>query len=361
MVKAILLRIMTLSIAMLAATCITACMEWESGEPEAINASGRGLFIINEGNFQYGNATLSYYDPETDSVGNEIFFRANGMKLGDVAQSMTIHDGMGWIAVNHSHVVFAIDITTFRERGRITGLTSPRYIHFVNESKAYITQLWDNRIAIIDPTRFEITGYITVPAMNASTGSTEQMVQVGRYVYVNCWSYQRRILKIDTQTDEIVSELEVGFQPNSLVADRYNRLWTITDGSETSSPNGEEAPALFRIDLGNFEIDGKFTFYPGDKPSEIAINAESDKIYWINGDIWCMDVAATRLPLRPIIRSRQTIYYGLTVDPVTSDIYVADAVDYQQNGTIYRYNADGKLMGSFTVGVTPGAFCWKKQ
>lgn len=39
-------------------------------------------FSMNEGNFQYGNATLSYYDPETKKVENEIFYRANAMKLG---------------------------------------------------------------------------------------------------------------------------------------------------------------------------------------------------------------------------------------------------------------------------------------
>ncbi|MDE5838822.1 MAG: YncE family protein, partial [Paramuribaculum sp.] len=68
---------------------LTGCMEWDYGDVvEDFNATGSGLFITNEGNFQYGNATLSYYDPATNQVQNEVFFRANGMRLGDVAQSM---------------------------------------------------------------------------------------------------------------------------------------------------------------------------------------------------------------------------------------------------------------------------------
>lgn len=174
-----------------AALCLSAlggCMKWDYGRTEDFSATERGLFIVNEGMFQYGNATLSYYDPETKTVENEVFHRANAFKLGDVAQSMTLHNGVGWIAVNNSHVVFAVDPDTFREVGRITNLTSPRYIHFVSDEKAYVTQIWDNRIFIVNPKRYEITGYIECPDMTAESGSTEQMVQYGKYVFVNCWS-----------------------------------------------------------------------------------------------------------------------------------------------------------------------------
>ena len=121
---------------------LASCMEWDYGDVvEDFNATGSGLFITNEGNFQYGNATLSYYDPATNQVQNEVFFRANGMKLGDVAQSMSIYDNKGWIVVNNSHVIFAIDLNTFKEVGRIEDLTSPRYIHFLSDEKAYASSL----------------------------------------------------------------------------------------------------------------------------------------------------------------------------------------------------------------------------
>ena len=334
-------------------------MKWDYGTTEEFSASGTGLFITNEGMFQYGNATLSYYDPETKSVENEVFYRANAMKLGDVAQSMTIRDGMGWIVVNNSHVIFAIDINTFKEVGRITNLASPRYIHFVSDEKAYVTQIWDNRIFIVNPKRYEITGYIECPNMAMESGSTEQMVQYGKYVFVNCWSYQNRILKIDTETDQVVDELIVDIQPTSLVMDKNYKLWTITDGGYEESPYGYETPSLYRIDAARFEIEKQFRFKPGDSPSEVQINGEGDKLFWINKDIWSMDVEADRVPVRPFLKYRDTKYYGLTVNPRNGDVYVADAIDYQQQGVIYRYTADGEPVDEFYVGVTPGAFCWK--
>ena len=281
------------------------------------------------------------------------------MKLGDVAQSMTVRDGIGWVVVNNSHVIFAIDLNTAKEVGRITNLTSPRYIHFLSDEKAYVTQLWDNRIFIINPKKFEITGYIDCPGMTMENGSTEQMVQWGKYVYVNCWSYQNRILKIDTTTDKVVGELEVGIQPTSLKLDCNGKLWTVTDGGYEGSPYGYEAPALYRIDAESFTIEQEFHFQKGDAPSEVMLNGAGDKIYWINDDIWAMDVAASHLPTRPFLPYNDTIYYGLTIDPSTGDVYIADAIDYQQQGKIYRYSSQGELIDEFYVGIIPGAFDWK--
>ena len=249
-----------------AAAAATACMRWDYGSTEDFAASGNGVFITCEGNFQYGNATLSYYDPESKTVENEVFFRANGMKLGDVAQSMVVRDGVGWVVVNNSHVIFAIDVDTFREVGRIENLTSPRYIHFVSDDKAYVTQIWDNRIFIVNPRRFEITGYIDIPDMTTESGSTEHMVQYGPYVFCNCWSYQNRIIKIDTRTDTVVDQLTVGIQPTSLAMDCNFKLWTVTDGGYEGSPYGYEAPSLYCIDAETFQVERQFRFRLGDAP-----------------------------------------------------------------------------------------------
>ena len=338
---------------------LSSCMKWEYANQEDFNLPDDGLFIINEGNFQYGNATLSFYDPQINKVENEVFLRSNGMKLGDVAQSMIIHGDIGWVVVNNSHVVFAINTKTFKEVGRITNLTSPRYMHFVSDEKAYITQIWDNRIFIVNPKTYKTIGYIHCPNMTMETGSTEQMVQKGKYVYVNCWSYQNRILKIDTETDQIVEELTIGIQPTSLALDANGKLWTVTDGGYEGSPYGYDAPALYRINPEKMVVEQRFDFKKGDSPSEIQINGDGTEIYWINDDIWRMNVNATSLPEAPFLPSKGTIYYGLTVSPRNGDVYIADAIDYVQLGKIYRYSKTGELLDDFYAGIIPGAFAWK--
>lgn len=341
-------------------TLATSCMRWDyATEDPDMRLPGNGLFVLNEGNFQYGNSTLTYYNPTDENVQNEVFLRANGMKLGDVAQSMTVAEGRGWIVVNNSHVVFAIDTETGRETGRIVNLTSPRYIHFISPEKAYVSQLWDNRIVVVNPTTYSVTGYIEVPDMSTETGSTEQMVTYGRYVFCTCWSYQNRIIKIDTATDAVVAQLEIGIQPKGLVLDSENTLWTITDGGYEGSPYGFETPALWKIDAETFSVTARFPFRPGDNPRDLCLNGDGTQIMWINDDIWRMDINATALPTEPFLKAKATRYYALTVNPDNGDVYVSDAIDYQQQGVVYRYSKDGTLIDKFTAGVTPGFFCWK--
>lgn len=74
----------------LSALLFVGCMEWNYGTEEEFNAPEGGLFITNEGNFQYGNASLSYYDPKSHKVENELFYRANAMKLGDVDRKSVV-------------------------------------------------------------------------------------------------------------------------------------------------------------------------------------------------------------------------------------------------------------------------------
>lgn len=320
---------------------------------------GPGLFICNEGNFQYGNASMSYYDPSLNLEQNEIFIRANGYKLGDMAQSVSVYKGEAWIVANNSNVVWAIDASTFKEKGRIENFTSPRYIHFVNEDKAYVTQLWDNRIFIVNPKRYEIVGYIQVPGMEMESGSTEQMAQLGKYVYCTCWSYQNSVIKIDIDTDKVVEQLKIGIQPSGIVIDKNNKIWVLTDGGYEGNPIGYEAPELVKIDAETFEIEERFELCLGDMPSKLQLNGTRDILYWLNGDVWRMGVDDSILPNDPCIESEGRSYYGLSINPGNGEIYVADAIDYQQQGIIYRYSQEGALIDEFSVGVNPSSMAWK--
>lgn len=318
-----------------------------------------GLFVVCNGNYLAGNGSLSYYTPADNNVENNVFERANGMKLGDTAQSMSIDDNTGWICVNGSNVVYAIDVETFKVKGHVTDIASPRNALVIGDHKMYVTTLYDNRIAIVDPTTYSVTGHIEIPGMDAATGSTEQMVKVGDYVYVNCWSYQKEILKIDTRDDKVVDRIEAGIQPQSIAYDnRNNALWVLCDGGAyPANPIGYEAPSISRIDLGSFKVESTIGLAQYSSASHLRYH--DGNLYWLENGVQRMSTSATEAPAEAFIPSTSYGLYALDINPVNGDIYVGDAIDYMQAGAVTRYSASGEKIDSFSTGIIPAGFCWK--
>jgi DNA-binding beta-propeller fold protein YncE len=324
-----------------------------------------GLFVINQGNFMYGNASLSYYDPETREVLNEVFFNTNALPLGDVAHSMVIRDSLGYVVINNSGRIYIFDTRSFEVVGKITGLTSPRYLHFISDTKAYVTDLYARSIAIVDPTNMEVTG--AIPVNNHATGfsqhATEQMLQVDQYVYTNCWSFDHQILVIDSETDRVVDSIEVLKQPNSMVLDRYRNLWVLSDGGFPESPYGYDLPGLMKIAAGSGRAEIVHRFSQGAMPRALTINGSGDTIYFLNGGVYRQAIVAGSEPelliASPYPADQQGGFYALEADPVSSELYVADAIDFIQGGMIYRFTPEGEAVDTFQVGIGPGGFCFK--
>ena len=329
--------------------------------------SNKGVYIVNEGNFMFGNSSLSFYDPETKKVRNDVFQARNGAPLGDVAQSMSILGNLGFIVVNNSGKIYVIDSRTAGFKGSISGLSSPRYIHFVNSQKAYVTDLYARKITIFNPQTFQITGHIPVNNSKSEFNQhdTEQMVQYGNLVFTNCWSYDNKILIINSYTDQLIDSIEVYKQPNSMVIDKDNKIWVLSDGGFEGSPSGYERPGLMKIDAETREIERSFRFAQGDHPQSLCINPTRDTIYYLNRHVWKMAVSETRLPAQPYLISKYTNIYGgfysLAIDPANAEIYLGDAIDHSQNGIVSRYTPSGLLIDEFKVGISPGNFAFKTE
>ncbi len=301
----------------------------------------------------FANASLSCYNIDSMQVENSVFYRTNGFKLGDVAQSMVIHDSLGYIAVNNSARIDVININTNHWVASIKPLTSPRYIYIQDDTLGYITDLYTPYITLFNPATFEICGSIPT-----NGHFTEQMVAWNHYLFVNCWSYDHFVLVIDTRVNQVIDSIDVGFQPQSMVLDKFNKLWVLTDGGYKGNPFGYEQPRLERIDATTRQIEQTWRFNLDDNPSELQINGTRDTISYINTSIWQMAVTGQDGPLKKI-EAGQKLFYALGIDSATSDIYVADAIDHLQPGIVYRYSSGGQPADTFKVGIAPGMFCFE--
>src|SRR5690554_1717223 len=159
------------------------------------------VIVLNEGNFQWGQGTVSMYNSQTSETIHKVFQANNEQRpLGDVAQSMTFKGDTAFIVVNNSNKIEIINLLTFKSIGQITGLNSPRNMLIVNSEKAYVSDLYENKIYIIHPKSFEIIGKISTDSW------TEEMVQVENKVFV-CAVEANAVFVIDVQSDKLIKKI----------------------------------------------------------------------------------------------------------------------------------------------------------
>lgn len=308
-----------------------------------------GVYITNEGNFQWGNATVSYYDNASGAVSEDLYQPANGTALGDVCQSMAIYNGKGYLVLNNSDKVVVVDPNTFVQQAEITGFTSPRYLLPVSNAKAYVTDLSSDAITIVDLTANTISG--SIPC----NGATEELVLAYGKAFVTNTS-SPYLYVIDSATDAITDSINVGRGANSIVQDANGKLWVLCSGYMGQGIS----PTLQRVDPVSLEVEATFTFAnTSDSPWRLCINGDHDQLYFLNDAVYRMHIADAGLPSTPFIAAADRNFYSLGVDPESDVIYVADAVDYVQRGVVYRYAASGTEINQFHAGIIPGGFCFR--
>ncbi len=333
----------------------SACTKLDDDKPIIpINAQlGKGFFVLNQGNFTSGNASLSFFNEDSLKITNSMFYRLNGSPLGDVAQSITFWNDEAFLVVNNSAYVYVIDSKTGIFKRRIAELESPRNMLIIDQNKAYLSDFQLKGLFVFNPITMEPLGII-------ETGkTTEAMALVGEEVFVSNWSSYNQttqnntIQVIDTRFDKLVDSIEVALEPNSMVVDKNQKIWVLCSGGFMN----EEVPALFRIDPVTRSIEKRFNFPSIESsPEQLKINAAADRIYFINKDIFSMQITDDQIPESPIISSGSHSFFALGLHPTNNTVLVSDAGNYVQNGWVFRYQDDGILIDSAQAGLIPGYF-----
>lgn len=315
---------------------------------------GKGFFILNEGGWQKANASVSYRYFEGDSSKHDIFETANGYKLGDVLQDMMINDTLSYLVVNNSGYIKVVRTGTFEEKTTIKGFNSPRSIIKVDQTTAFVTDLYANQIYVVNLVTNTISDSI-------QTGKyTESMVLVNGKVYVtlpSVWgSYNSdQLLEIDPASKKINRQLTVGLNPYQMISDQNGNLWVFCMGDAWAAP--AVTASIHRInptttDRSAIDLSGLPVAYSG----TMALNKTDKKIYFLYGDLYQIDISGSQYPVTKLAAFNGRTTYGLGYDVTNDHIYLSDVKDYNQNGSILKYSTDGKQLGEFSAGVIPSKF-----
>lgn len=309
---------------------------------------GEGVFIVNEGNFTAGNAGVGFYNTSKDVYADDLFKPANGRALGDVFQSMLLFNKQAYLVVNNSGKIEVVDTATFKVTATIQGLKSPRYLLPVSNSKAYVSDLFSNAISVVN-----LTTNVKIKEIPCK-GWTEAMALHEGKVFVSNM-YRHCVYLVDTTFDQVVDSIRLNYGSNSICKDKNNKLWILCGGNKDKGYKG----GLFRVNPVTKAVELSLDFPVGENPTKLCINATGDKLYYLNKEIYSMAITENVLPVNILIDRSGRNIYGLAIDPYTSTLYLADAIDYVQRSRVYHYQLDGTLINTFTTGIITGNFCFK--
>jgi hypothetical protein len=333
---------------LLALFAFTACRE----DPPLVElpkpvSAGHTVFVLNEGNFQSGNASVSAINLTNDAVAADMFHAANQRPIGDVLQSAALVNGEGWLVVNNSQKIERVNLNTMKAAAPITGFHSPRYVLEVSPTKAYVTDLYANRIHIVNTVSGNITGHISC------TGWTERLIRVGDEIWVTNVR-RNKIYVIDPLLDLIRDSVAVGDDPSALVLDANQHVWVLCNGK---IPPNETAGSLWKIDPVTKSLLAHFSFpLNAYHPSNLKLDPSKSSLYFIFNGVYKMSANDTSLPASALIPLNNKMFYGLDIRAEDGSIWVSDAKDYVQKGVVYTYSETGQLRKSYSVGYIPASF-----
>jgi len=330
-----------LTTAIIIAALFTSCT---SEDDNRVFTPGKGVFVVNEGNYLSGNGSLSFYNLENGIIYNDLFNSKNARMLGDIPEYLAVDGSIGYIVVNNSGTIEKIDMNSMESLGTITDLNSPRQMVIYN-SKGYVSSLYSTKIIVINLSTFSVEKQIEI-------GCTSEALAIeGNTLFAANWSGGSKVVALNLTTDAIIKSITTGMEPESMVIDKNGKLWVLCTGGW----NNEEIPRFSIINTSTLEVESSIPFRTvSDNPSCLTINSGLDTLYYIDEGIRRMPVTATQIATTVLAGEGTSLFYKVAPVPFKGMFCVTDAIDYSQTGRLLVFDKNGNLVDTEYAGIIPG-------
>jgi len=304
----------------------------------------KGIFVVNEGGFNQ-SGTISWHDPVSGETVADVYGQANcDAQLGQFVQSLTFHNGKGYICVNGANKVIIVYAGTFQFLDSIPGLQLPRYFLALDQNFALISQ-WGADGLTGSVARVDLRTNTIVKTIPTGKGPDKMLRRPdNRLLVANSGGYgvDSTVSVINLNTDlEETRIILPGKNPSSLAVANFNgapHYYVLCKGSYLDAdPVGW---------IGS--IDDLNGFDTGAYGEDLSATGSGDRLYWSEGG------AIIRWDAGGITFFATQAAYGLSVQNSTGQVYCADARDFSSKGAVVVYDAAGQKGDSFEVGVAPG-------
>ena len=349
-----------LSILMASAFLLSACKE-----PEPVPPKGEyegGYFILNEGQFNHANATVSFTNADFSGLEDSVYYKVNGEQLGDVAQSMFFYDDKAYFVINNSHRIIVTDRWTMEKKGIMTSrIHSPRYMEQISDRFAIVSnwgEIYDANWQDVDDDFLawvDLENDVVTDTMHIATGPDKMLFHGGKlYVLIpGVMTPNNKIAVVDPSARQVMYYIEGGDIPTGIAIDDAERIWVICHGKEAWTGT-ETAGKLLAIDPVTDQILYELDLATDQHPSFLVykhgdlytiIQHKLHKISVSNPEV---NASTAVLDLTGTVMTP----YGLSI--INDKIFITDAGDYTSPGKVFVFDInDYHQITSFTAGYLP--------
>lgn len=333
-------------------------------EGSKVNLPSTRMFILNEGKWGDNNAGLAFYAPNKDAefIG-DIFFKQNDQKMGDLGQSIIKYNNYIYIAVNGSNYLVKLNSAGVEQK-RISFVDNEELgggIRYITAYDGYIyASFYGSAVAKINAETLEIEK----TKQDAELNSQFEAVAICNgelYVANSCsptWEYYNEVFVFDTENLNRLRQVNtVAANPNIQMVTTGNKVFFISDEYapdysytdhvlqviEGSSLNAKKIGNAAKMTLKDN------TLYCINSDTDWSTYATVNTFFTVNTDTYAIDETSFLKESDATTTLAGANIYMLEVNPANGDIYIG-TTDYTNNGTIYRFKADGTFVESFDAG-----------
>ena len=304
--------------------------------------TGAKVLIANQGNFGWGEGTLSVYYEGSETIDNEVYKRVNGESVGNVFQSIAKVEDKFYFVINNSGRLVVAD-TGFKKIDVVDDFISPRYFYQTDKYTGYMTDLYANKIYLMD------LASNTSTAVLPTNHWAEKGVIAGDLFWYTAPA-TNKIFSLDITSDQFKDSIVVGEKPESIIRDKNGVIWVLCKGDE--SKNESAKLTSVRIEGGDITV---ISFDITGVPTSLAYDKENNSVYFLSDKIWVLRINEGSQP-ETWLEIPNAAFYTVAVNPASGDVYVSDVKDFVSKSTIYRYSREGALLDEFSAGIIAGDF-----
>ena len=340
-------------------TAFTSCSDdeydpFEYGSNVAL-PEHRGL-VLNEGTFGLNNASIAFFDAVKDTTtkaANDLYLIQNKKQLGDTGQDLIVEDNNIYVSIYGSSYVAKLNKAGIEQARKSFGsdLGQPRYLAecdgfiYVTTYGGYVVKLNANDLSE--------AGKVKVgPA-------AERIDEENGILYVACGSTldgqpDKRMFIIDTKnfTDAATKSVDV-CDNTQFVCATDNYVFIQGYGADwTNTPLW-----VYNIKSGKAEDTGEYATYviEGENDNKaFAVFSKTDwETYETINTYFVYDASTkTKTDVTSKITSTASALANATIYSISEgengSFYITTTLLSAGNGTVYHFDSNYKLLGSFT-------------